>query len=430
MSKPNVAIMTSFTYHAAGYSLVNIIRSHIRMLHRAHYNPHLLLCTGYPEGDVHEYKEAAVHRIVPQGHLNKEYTDLKLTDEHVKLKDDTVEAMVEFIDEYDINVIFTHDLIFLKAHWPYGSAIQEISKLRPMVKWMHWIHSVPSGMEPIWDINRYGPAHRIVFPNRTDSLRVAEQFRGWQEQVLPIHHVKDIREFASFSSATCDFIDEYDLMSADVIQIYPASVDRIEAKGLRYVMRVFAAFKTVLRKSVRLVVCNQWCNIDAHRKTVQGYLDLGQKWGLTPDKDLIFTSRFQVDRKPNWEVGIPEKMVSELMLLGNLFFFATNHESFGLVLPEASLMGGALVVSNGNLDMMREITGNNGLFWPLPSNTVDWKADNEKKHFTEVAKVIMHRLETEMGIKMKTHFRQRFNMDFIWRTQLEPAMLALINEAT
>ena len=195
-------------------------------------------------------------------------------------------------------------------------------------------------------------------------------------------------------------------------------------------MRVFSAFKNVLRKSVRLVVCNQWCTIDAHRKTVQQYLDLGQKWGLTPDKDLIFTSRFQVDRDPNWELGIPEKMVSELMLLGNLFFFATNHESFGLVLPEASLMGGALVVSNGNLDMMREITGNNGLFWPLPSNTVDWKADNEKKHFTEVAKVIMHRLETEMGIKMKTHFRQRFNMDYIWRTQLEPAMLALINEAT
>ncbi len=430
MSKPNVAIMTSFTYHAAGYSLVNIIRSHIRMLHRAHYNSHLLLCTGYPESDVHEYKEAAVHRIVPQGHLNKEYTDFNLTDEHVKLKDDTVEAMVKFIDEYDINVIFTHDLIFLKSHWPYGVAIQEISKLRPFVKWMHWVHSVPSGMNLTWDINRYGPAHRIVFPNRTDALMVAEQFRGWEEQVIPIHHVKDIREFAHLSGPTCDFIDEYDLMSADVIQIYPASVDRIEAKGLRYVMRVFAAMKTVLRRSVRLVVCNQWCNTDPHRKTVQNYLDLGQKWGLIPDKDLIFTSRFQVDRKPNWEVGIPEKMVSELMLLGNLFFFATNHESFGLVLPEASLMGGALVVRNSYLNMMSEITGNIGLSYPLPSNTIDWKTDNEKAHFTEVAKVILHRMETEMGIRMKTHFRKNFNMDFIWRTQLEPAMLALLHEAT
>lgn len=425
MSKANVAVFTSFTFFQPGYSLVNVVRSQVRMLHRGGHKPHLIVCTGYPEKDDVHYREATLHKICPQGHLDKQYTDFNLSEKHVELKDKTVESIKNFIDEYEIDIILTHDLIFLQSHTPYGLAIQEISKQRPAVKWLHWVHSVPTGMCGIWDINRYGPAHRVVFPNRTDSLKVAEQFRGWHEQVVSIHHVKDIREFAQFDNVTNRFIDKYRLMEADVIQIYPCSIDRIEAKGIRYVMRVFASLKNVLRKSVRLVICNQWCNDPRHRKTVEKLLELGQKLGLTPDVDFIFTSRFE---PPEYEVGIPEKMVAQLMQLGNLFMFATNHESFGLILPEASLMGGCLVVLNGNVDMMREISGNIGLFWPLASNTVDWNCDDEKEHFTEVAKVISHKMDQDIGVRAKTYYRKHYNLDYIWRTQLEPAMLSLLEE--
>ncbi len=424
VTKPKVAIFTTFTYYAAGYSLVNLVRSQVRMLVRAGYEPHLIVATNYPEKDDKYYKEAILHKIIPHGHLH-DYKKAKLDPKHQPIVDGTVEALKALIDEHEINMMLTHDIVFLEAHFPYALATRKVARERPFVKWMHWIHSVPTGHSPLWDIREYSPGHRLVYPNRTDALRTAEQFMGRIEDVVPIHHVKDIREFAEFSEPTCRFIDKYDLMSADVIQIYPASVDRLIAKGIEYVMRAFAAMKIRFNKEVRLVICNQWCNVDKHRKTVEQYLAIGQKLGLTPDKDLIFTSRFE---PPDWEVGLPEKFVSELMMLGNLFMYPTREESFGLVLPEASLMSGCLVIANASLDMMREITGNNGIFWDFGSFHRDWKCEGQDAFFNGVAQIILGKLQSEDGINMKTHFRKYFNMDYIMKHELEPAMMALLNE--
>lgn len=429
MITPVVGVFTSFTYYAAGYSLTNLIRSQIRQLTRGGYPPHLMVCDSFKEADQH-FKEATIHKVIPTGALNVPYAEPKLQEKHEKLVEDTITALLKMIDDYELNIIFTHDIIFLNTHYPYAVAVEQVSKQRPNVKWMHWIHSCPSGLNKIWNIAKYGPGHKIVFPNRTDALRVAEQFRGSIDHVWPIHHVKDIREFAEFSGPTCKFIDQYDLMNADIIQIYPASVDRLKAKGVDHLIQVFGAMKSHFKQSVRLVICNQWCNVDKHRKTVESYLEMGKRVGLEPDKDLIFSSRFEA---PKWELGLPSKMVAELMMLGNLFMFPTHHESFGLVLPEASLMGGALVVANCSLDMMREITGNNALFWDYGSWHRDMQfqkpGDQGPMYWRSVAKVILGKMYNEYGIKLRTHMRKTFNLDAIWRNELEPAMLALLNEA-
>ena len=424
MIKPVVGIMTTFQYYAAGYSLMNIILSQGRMLRRAGIEPNLIVCDNFKDADKH-YKEATIYPILPHGHLTDYRTD-KLEEQHQVIVDGTRDAMVKFIDDTGANIILTHDVVFLGWHWPFALGVIEASKLRAHVKWMHWIHSVPSGNNPIWNINRYGPNHKLVFPNRTDALRVGEQFQGRIEDVIPIHHPKDIREFAEFSEPTCRFIDEYDLMSADVIQIYPASVDRLHAKGIEYLLRTFGAMKRFFNKQVRLVICNQWCNVDKHRKTVESYVAQGQEMGLEPDKDLIWTSRFEV---PTWELGLPAKMVAELMMLGNLFMFPTREESFGLVLPEASLMGGALVVANASLDMMREVTGHSaGMYWDFGSFHRDWDCDNPEEYFRGVAQIILGKMKSESAVRLKTHFRQRLNIDSIFKHELEPAMMALLNE--
>ncbi len=425
MIKPVVGIMTTFQYYAAGYSLMNIILSQGRMLQRAGIEPNLIVCNNFADAGEH-YKEATIHPILPHGHLTDYRTD-KLEEQHQEIVDGTRDAMVKFIDDTGANIILTHDVVFLGWHYPFGLGVIEASKLRAHVKWMHWIHSVPSGNNPIWNINKYGPNHKLVFPNRTDCLRVGEQFQGRIEDVIPIHHPKDIREFAEFSEPTNRFIDEYDLMSADVIQIYPASVDRLHAKGIEYLLRTFGAMKKFFNKQVRLVICNQWCNVDKHRKTVESYAAQGKEMGLEPDKDLIWTSRFEV---PTWELGLPAKMVAELMMLGNLFMFPTREESFGLVLPEASLMGGALVVANASLDMMREVTGHAaGMYWDFGSFHRDWDCDNPEEYFRGVAQIILGKLKSESAVNLKTHFRQRLNIDAIYKNELEPAMMALLNEA-
>lgn len=424
MTKPVVAVMTTFQYYAAGYSLMNLVLSQVRMLYRSGYEPKMITCSNFDTAGEH-YKEAEIHKILPVGRLEDYRTD-ELMEEHKELVEESAAALVKFIDDHNINIMLTHDIVFLGWHYPYGLAVQEASKQRAHVKWMHWIHSVPSGNNPIWDIRKYGPNHKLVFPNATDALRVGEQFRGRVEDVIPIHHPKDLREFAEFSEPTNRFIDEYDLMSADVIQIYPASVDRLHAKGIEWVMRAFGAMKKHFGKKVRLVICNQWCNVDKHRKTVESQLAVGEQMGLEPDKDLIFTSRFEV---PDWELGLPAKMVSELMMLGNLFMFPTREESFGLVLPEASLMGGCLVIANASLDMMREVTGNNALFWDFGSFHRDWTCEDPDEYFKGVAQIILGKMKSESAINLKTHFRQRFNIDAIMKYELEPAMMALLNEA-
>lgn len=428
MIKPVVGVLTSFTYYAAGYSLTNLIRSQIRQLTRGGYTAHLMVCDSFKEAEQH-FKECQMHRVIPSGALDVSYKKPEIEAKHEKLVEGTVKALKKMIDDHNLNMIFTHDIIFLDTHYPYALAVEMVSKERPHVKWMHWVHSCPSGLNPIWNIKKYGPGHKIVFPNRTDAMRVAEQFRGEINDVWPIHHVKDIREFAEFSGPTCNFIDKYDLMNADIVQIYPASVDRLAAKGVDFLIKTFGAMKKVFQQSVRLVICNQWCNVDHHRKTVEAYLKKGKEAGLRPDKELIFSSRFDA---PKWELGLPAKMVAELMMLGNLFMFPTHHESFGLVLPEASLMGGALIVANCSLDMMREITGNNALFWDYGSWHRDMQfqkpGDQPDMYWRMVAKVILGKMQHESALKMKTHVRKTFNMDAIWRNELEPAMLALLNE--
>jgi len=428
MIHPVVGIFTSFTYYAAGYSLTNLIRSQIRQLTRGGYPPHLMVCDSFKEADQY-FKECTIHRVIPVGQLDVPYKKLELAGKHEKLADNTTKALIKMIDEQELNMIFTHDIIFLNTHYPYAVAVERASKARPHVKWMHWIHSCPSGLNPIWNFKRYGPGHKIVFPNRTDALRVAEQFRTDIDDVWPIHHVKDIREFAEFSGPTNNFIDKYDLMNADIVQIYPASVDRLVAKGLDFLIKTFGAMRKVYKRDVRLVICNQWCNVDKHRTTVEQYLEKGKEAGLRPDKDLVFSSRFEA---PKWELGLPSKMVAELMMLGNLFMFPTHHESFGLVLPEASLMGGALVVANASLDMMREITGGNALFWDYGSWHRDMQfqkpGDQPDRYWNGVARIIVGKMHNDYSIRLRTHMRKMFNMDAIWNNELHPAMLALLNE--
>jgi hypothetical protein len=78
--------------------------------------------------------------------------------------------------------------------------------------------------------------------------------------------------------------------------------------------------------------------------------------------------------------------------------------------------------------MMREITGNNGIFWDFGSNRRDWHCDDMDSFFEGVAQIIVGKLQSEMGINMKTHFRKFFNLDYIFRHQLEPAMFSLLND--
>ena len=165
----------------------------------------------------------------------------------------------------------------------------------------------------------------MVFPNRTDAGLVAAQYRGDPEDVVVIPHIKDLRSFWDFNAETCRFIEEHpEIMAADVVQLLPASADRLWHKRVDVVISIFGALKR-LGLSVCLVVANQWATGRGRKEELKTYQGLARDEGLEWGEEVVFTSEFG----EKYEKGISKTMIRELFLCSNLFVFPTHHESFG-----------------------------------------------------------------------------------------------------
>ncbi|GAF75188.1 unnamed protein product, partial [marine sediment metagenome] len=358
-------------------------------------------------------------------HLKDWSSENEMTPESRGTKDDCAEVLQRELVGTD--VVFTHDFVFTGWFLPYGLACKKASRRLPDVRWLHWIHSVPSVNRDWWRINDYGPFHKLVFPNETDKMRVAEQFQGQSEDVRIIPHIKDLRSWFDFHPDTREFINEYPaVMEADVVQIYPASTDRLEAKRVREVAVVMKRLKD-LKLSVCLVIANQWATGTQRKEDVNHYYDLAKKEGLEIHKEFIFTSEWAPSEEaaqPDWsyETGIPRHMVRELLQCSNLFVFPTREESFGLVLPEAALSGGVLCVLNKSLTMMREISGNRALYFDFGSYHAFINVDSQDpdKYLRDIALIIRGRMEQNESVRTKTFMRQQYNYDNLYNKYYAP----------
>ena len=68
----------------------------------------------------------------------------------------------------------------------------------------------------------------------------------------------------------------------------------------------------------------------------------------------------------------------------NLFVYPTEAETFGLVLVEARLGGGAFPVLNRSLSIMREVGGNCGLYVNFGSCERQFSLINEREHYERI----------------------------------------------
>jgi len=308
-----VAIITTFQEFNPGYSLTGIVSDQIRMLQENGHEVTLFVCeqfnaSKYPIPQVDEIKQ-----VVPFGHLVDYRSKSQLTSEHDALADTMADMLLCEMPKYDI--IFTHDIVFTGWNYPYALGVQRAARRLERFNALHWIHSVPSGERDIWEIRAYAKKQRLVYPNKTDVIRVAEQFRGWPDDVVVIPHIKDPRSWFEFCASTCRFIQSYPLvLEADVVQALPAASDRLTAKRVREVSRIFGHIKG-LGRSVCLVVANQWATTKQHREDVQTYLDAGREYGLEPMCDYIFTSECLHGEH---SLGLPRRMLRELMMLSNI----------------------------------------------------------------------------------------------------------------
>ena len=411
-----ITILTNFANFNPGYSLTGIVQDQCRMLHKYGHDVSVVVLETFkgdslfPEGE----PQVKLLKKMPFGHLIDYTSQNDLTDDHKKLADKISEMLKEELSDCDI--VLTHDLIFTGWNLPHAVGIKLASPSLPNVRWLHWVHSVPTTANDWWNIRAYGKNHRVISPTQSNRILVAQQYRSTLDSVRVIPHIKDIRTFFDFNEDTCKFIDGYPgALRADIVNVYPAGTDRLSAKGVDTVISIMGNIK---KKgfSVCLVCANQW----SHQKQedINIYKSLAESEGLVPGHDFIFTSEW--DEK--YKDGLPKHILRELMQLSNLFIFPTQEESFGLVAPEVVLASGAFCVLNKSLEMMMEVHGVNALFCDFGSHTrpdfaphIPWDV-----YLNEISKLIISRMTELETVRHRSFIRQKYNMDNLYEKYYDP----------
>lgn len=426
MAKQKIAIFTSFAEFNPGYSLTGIVEDQCRMLVDYGHEVHLFVCTHF-KGDINDIflhdpwtrKGVVLHKDVPFAHLKDYRDEAELTDDHKEVIKQTARMIEEKVILLDISICFTHDWLFTGWNLPYGLGILQAvqnSKMHP-IAWMHWVHSVPSLNLPWWNIRRWGSRHKLVYPNKTDMQRVAEQYKAAPSYVVPIPHIKDYRSYFEYHEDTYKFIKDFPaVMQADIVKIYPASTDRLTAKRVDKIISMFREIKN-MKFRVCLVIANQWATGRQRKEDVSNYYKRVRNAGMKINEEVIFTSEW----KDRFATGIPRRMLRELQLLSNLFIFPTREESFGLVAPEAAMCGVEMVI-NRSLPMMFEVQGGCGVYAEFGSYEKELVVPStEGEYFTSLTHLIIGRMQRSEVIASKTFNRMRYNWDNIYNKFYLPA---------
>jgi glycosyltransferase involved in cell wall biosynthesis len=412
MSK--IAILTSFRAFHPGYSLTGIVKDQVRMLTEHGHDVTLFVSSDY---DGEEIVGVNMSKTVPALEQIDYKSKNDLTPEHHAWIEKATNVLFAELDGYDH--AYTHDLVFTGWHLPHCLAIIEAGKLLPKLRWLHWIHSIPSGTRDWWRIPEYGQNHRLVYPNRTDSLRVAECYHGGLDHIRMIPHIRDLRSIFDFSTETCTFMaDHPKFLQSDIVQVYPCSSDRLSAKRLDIVINLFGKLKKI-GYTVCLVAANQWATGKQRKEDLAEYQAMAVAAGLIPEKEFIFTSLW---REPAYETGISKTFLRELTQCTNLFIFPTREESFGLVLPEASLGSGCLCVLNTSLAQQMEISGHNTLGFHFGSYNHNFQPDDFDAYLQDVAFIISARILQDDSVRLKTFMRQHYNYDYLYNRYYAPIM--------
>jgi hypothetical protein len=234
--------------------------------------------------------------------------------------------------------IFTHDLLFQEHFQTAAAALHEIGALKGF-KWFHVAHSGPSE-RPAEEIARF----RCTLPEGDHSLMIlAECHReGFKkmyrtEKIVTVPNVRNLCTIFNDQRAL-EIITKAGLAHADIVQTFPISTPRWQAKGVDYLIDVFGALKAG-GKSVRLIIPNAHAN--NNEKCIAEMRKIAERAGLD-EGDLRFTSELYPETQA---VGLTGQQVALLFQHSNLFIFPTVAEASSLILLEAALSCSLLVLN-------------------------------------------------------------------------------------
>lgn len=406
-----IAILTNFTSLNPGYSLTGIVKDQEKMMETV----------GGHDVDIF------VNRNFNKDYLTKnmraEMPDINLVDYQNKGDIsaegvENTECIKSFLNKKIVgkyDVVFTHDFIFTGWNLPYALALQKLFYSSKTI-FLHWVHSMPCSNRDWWKINSYARNHSIVYPNKTDSVCVLENYEATIDRLEIIPHIKDLRTWFDFSSLTVNILDKYpEIMTNRFVKIYPVGTDRLYYKKVHIVISIMAELKK-MGQSICLCIANAQGSGRGSDERILPYEKLARENGLT-ESEFFFTSKIK-----GLESGVPKESLRELFLCSNLFIFPTHQETCGLVGLEAPISGAKIMVLNRSLNMMSEIHKNIGLYFNFGSFDQNLDIEDQEAYCKAIAKQIIYRYNNDHSVLASTWIRQAYNFNRMYNDYYQPIL--------
>lgn len=406
-----IGILTTFYNFDPAYSLTSVVKDQLTALVKYDYKAVLFVLPSFKDEELVPVG-VEIRKVVPQLILEP-YKEMNVPD---YWKEDVEKARLMFEKNMeDIDYLICHDVFFIDTYLPYNIALRDALPKLPNTRVLAWTHSAPSSRLNLSDnphANRYNPVPgRLIYLNHDKALNLAEMYGMWLKDVRVVPNARDPRTFWNLDPFVISLIDKYDIFSADIISVYPLSTPRmISGKGLDKVIRLHFKLKELGYKT-RLIIPNAHANASRDQKMIaDAYVWAGDR--NISHEELIFTS--QEDR-PNYELGVSAKIVSDLFRISNIFIFPTVSENSSLVLLEAMLSGNLLVL-NKAVGTLLEHAGEKALYFDF-----EYREPKEKNeaYYLDLAKIVASEFENDKALQVKRRALQRHSYDFIFKKYIE-----------
>jgi hypothetical protein len=365
-AKRRVAILTAFSRPSSAYSLQRVVQDQLAMLVKNGYEPMLLVAESEFWGDAEGYFAHERVRMV-------QYPAVKWInqegEEEVFVQD--LERLTVALKEAlsDIDVVLSHDIIYMPHFLKLSIAARHVSRELPHVRWLQWIHSATTpeilnkqGLsELLYDdvLSQEWPGSYPVFFTRMSVPRISRNFFQQEADVKIIPNAANICEFLGLSPVVTRLYEDKRLHMADYISIVPTRLDR--GKQVEWVIRILARLKA-MGACVRVVVMDFHSQAGDKNRYRNDLKALAIEWGLDSE-ELTFLSDFD----QSLEKEAPHSMVKELFSLSNLYIQPSRSEGYSLTTQEAAICGNLLVL-NDDFPPVREIFGEQALYCQFSSN--------------------------------------------------------------
>ncbi len=400
-----IAILTNFANLNPGYSLTGITLDQKLMFQEHEHKVDLFVSENFNKDN-----EDVVCKA-PHGELIDYQTEKDMSEESKTYSEKIYQFLEKEINnKYDL--VITHDWIFTGWNLPFAKALQKL-EYSQRTQYLHWIHSMPVGQKDWWYINKYQKNHSVVYPNKTDSINVLEQFRmltAKQLEIIP--HIKDLRTWFDFGKSSREIIKQYpQMMQGDFVKVYPVGTDRLFYKRVNIAISIMASLKKRSRRSICLCIANTNGSGRGTDERLEPYLDIAKEEGLSED-EFFFTSELTINGKEKrFHQGLDQRTLRELFLCANLLIYPTIQESFGLVGMEAPLAGAKIMVLNRSLNMMAEVHRNIGLYFNFGSFDQELNITDQQEYAAAIANAIIREYRSNSSVQSATWMRQAYNYD-------------------